>query len=315
MKALRINAPYQLEIVDVGIPEPSDDQVLVKVEAISICSMHEIKVYKGLYKESMWRGYPCSLGDPGHEGAGRVVKVGKNVTELKEDDRVAMTGWGGGLHAEYVLRDPHLVVKFKPQLSYEEAAFGELVACLVNAFRLAGSLLGKSTAISGLGGAGLIAVQLAKISGATEIVGIDVIDDRLELSKELGVDKVINPKDKDAFKELVASKVNTVVDCSGNPKSIQNSFQIAGEQVIIFGYTDEDFLVDQSIWFHRELVIKNAKIMGKEPMKNFETAVRLLEKGMVNVKKLTTKTMPLTDYLEALKILERKEAIKIIIAP
>jgi len=315
LKALRINAPYQLEIVEVGIPEPSDDQVLVKVEAVSICSMHEIKVYKGLYKESMWGGYPCSLGDPGHEGAGRVVKVGKNVTGIKEGDRIAMTGWGGGLHAEYVLRDPRLIVNFDPHLSYEEAAFGELVACLINAFRLAGSLLGKSVAISGLGGAGLIAIQLAKINGATEVVGIDVIEDRLELSRELGVDRVINPKDKEAFKELVASEVNTVIDCSGNSRSIQNSFQIASEQVVIFGYTDEDFLVDQSIWFHRELMIKNAKIMGKEPMKNFETAVRLLEKGMINVKKLITKIMPLTDYLEALKMLEKKEAIKIIIAP
>jgi len=175
-------------------------------------------------------------------------------------------------------------------------------------------LLGKVVAISGVGAAGLLALQLAKLSGAIQVIGIDVIEERLQLGRELGADEVYNSKASD-FEQLKKNKVDVVIDCSGNATSIQNSFSIARERVVLFRYTDQDFTVDQSIWFNKELTIKNAAVLGKNPTGTLKTAIKLLDLGKITTKPIITKTMPLTSYIDALNILDQKRTIKIVLHP
>lgn len=319
-RAIRVLEPLRVEVVEVEIPKPAPLQVLVRIESSSICGMHELKVYKGLYKQSMWRGYPSAVGSPGHEGAGTVVGVGDDVTGLNPGDRVVMTGLGGdGLHAQYVVREAQWIEKLAgapggKELSSDEAAPAELVACLVNAFNHAGLLLGKAVAVSGLGAAGLLALQLARASGSVYIAGVDVLEDRLCMARELGADEVFDPRTA-CFESLRRERVDVVFDCSGSAASIQNSFFIAREQVILFGYTDHDFAVDQSVWFHSELSVKSSGALGKRPREVLRTAVKLLELGRVSTRPIITHTMPLGAYLEALKLLDEKKAIKVVLHP
>ena len=88
-KAAYLSAPYEMKLKDVKIGEIQDDQILVKVQAVGICGS-DIECYTGKSKEGR---YDISPYVPGHEWAGEVAEVGKNIKYFKKGDKV--TGdWG-----------------------------------------------------------------------------------------------------------------------------------------------------------------------------------------------------------------------------
>ncbi|MGD9960128.1 alcohol dehydrogenase AdhP [Nocardioides sp.] len=202
-----------LEIQDRPVPTPESGQVLVRIEASGLCHT-DIHAAHG-----DWPVKPTPPFIPGHEGVGIVEAVGDGVTARAVGDRVALpwlghacghcdyciTGWEtlceaqqntgysiDGSFAEYAVADAEYVVPVPAGVSAHDAA--PLTCAGVTTYKAVKVAHIKPTekvAVFGIGGLGHLAVQYAKIVGAT-VIAVDVDDDKLALATELGADHVIN---------------------------------------------------------------------------------------------------------------------------
>lgn len=202
-----------LRIEQVAKPAPARGEVLVRVETSGLCHT-DIHAAQGEWPVKV--RLPLI---PGHEGVGIVEELGEGVDRLRVGDRVAVpwlgsacgiceycvtgcetlclaqvnTGFGrDGTYAEYVTADADYVARVPVGVDPLDAA---PLACAgvttYKAVKVSGARSGQLVAIFGIGGLGHLAVQYAKIAGAS-VVGVDVSDEKLALAKDLGADHVVN---------------------------------------------------------------------------------------------------------------------------
>jgi propanol-preferring alcohol dehydrogenase len=207
-----------LEVRDVPVPEPGPGQVLVKIEASGLCHT-DIHAARG-----DWPVRPTAPFIPGHEGVGRIEKMGAGVAGLSIGDRVALpwlgtacgrcnycvSGWEtlcleqkntgyaiDGGYAEYTVADGRFAVKVPDGISSIDAA--PLTCAGVTTYKavkVSGARPTELVSIIGIGGLGHLAVQYAAIFGAT-VVAVDVRPEKLDLAKQLGATYTVNAATED----------------------------------------------------------------------------------------------------------------------
>ncbi|MDD3925997.1 MAG: zinc-binding dehydrogenase [bacterium] len=306
MKALQIVEPYKFRIIEMEQPVPAADEVIIKLEYAAICNQNDYKIFYGMYGDLI--KYPCDPGVYGHEGVGIITEVGSKINDLQVGDRVVMMLEGGPmLYTEYVRRQAWSVVPVKTAAP-EAAAVLEIFGCTHHCLEIAGDLSGKKVAIAGLGPAGLALLQLMSLNPPREIIGIEVSEERAEAARQLGLKRVVNPINE--LDSLIEEGADLVIDATGVPRSILNSFEITRHEVVIFGFTNEKFEVDQSRWFQKEMVIKNSKV---QTIDNLRAVVQLLEEGRIDPGSFTGGIMSFEDYDKAVEKVYKKEAVKILL--
>ncbi|MDD2486109.1 MAG: zinc-dependent alcohol dehydrogenase [bacterium] len=306
MKALQITEPYKFRIIDMAPPVPTADEVVIKLEYAAICNQNDYKIFYGLYGDLI--KYPCEPGVYGHEGVGIITEIGSNVSNFKVGDRVVMMLEGGPmLYREYVCRKAWSVVPVRTAAP-EAAAVLEIFGCTHHCLEIAGDLGDKKVAIAGLGPAGLALLQLISLNPPRELIGIEISEERAEAGRRLGMKRVINPIVE--LGSLIEEGADLVIDATGVPQSILNSFEITRHEVIIFGFTNEKFEVDQSRWFQKELVIKNSKV---QTIGNLRAVVQLLEEGRIDPGSFIGGIMSFEEYDKAVEKVYKKEAVKILL--
>lgn len=134
----------------------------------------------------------------GYSLAGTVLDVGADVVDLHPGDMVACSGNQCAVHAERVVVPRNLVARVPSGLGLDRAAFVTLGAIALNAVRRSGCQLGEVIGVYGLGPIGLLAVQVARAAGL-DVVGFDVENGRVDLSRVLGATTALNPAEADPF--------------------------------------------------------------------------------------------------------------------
>lgn len=325
MKALRLIEPRRFEIDEIDRPVPGEGQILMKVEAATICNQHDLYYWHG-------RGetYPAKHGFPGHEASGVVVEAGPDAGGLRPGDRVVTSGIGGGpLYREYVLRRADAVAVISDDaIPFTHLAPLELFGCVRRAVEWAESISSRRVAVMGLGPAGLAAVMLLQLEGPSEIVGIDLKKERRQRALEAGADRVVDGSIFSGLYEAAARKaegnsaeedtalietarreaMDVVMDCTGSAGAIEVSLLLAGEEVVIFGVARQETRCIPATWFMKELRIKNSRILSLD---NLRTVASLAGRGLIDPGLLVTHTMPFSRYDEALEVVEAGEAVKI----
>ncbi len=145
------------ELKQYSVPEPTDNQVLVKVAYTLISNGTEKACLLG--SENTIQKFPQF---PGYSSVGTVIKTGKNVKTVSEGDRVFVE-YGG--HASYNVKSSQYVYKIPNNVEFTEAVFVKLASYPLLALRRSRLEMGESVVIVGLGMLGLFGVQLAKIGG------------------------------------------------------------------------------------------------------------------------------------------------------
>jgi L-iditol 2-dehydrogenase len=338
MKASVYTGPQKMEVRDVQAPSISEDEVLLKVQSCGVCGTDIVKFQYDMVKP------PIVLG---HEVAGIVEKVGKNVVKFKKGDRVVVahhtpcyschfckhgnvsmcetfkkSNLDPGGFAEFLrIPAPHVQMtahKIPDEMTFEEAIFMEPLACILRNIKRANLQQKDSVMIVGLGSVGLMTAMALKSMGM-KVFATDLKDDRIALAKKIGVDWAGQPSAN--LKQEIHSRTNPhgvdlVVLTAGNEKVYSDSVQYIrdGGAVSIFAGMGPEAKLQFNIndLYKREVVIYAS--YSPSPIELME-ALSMIKNREVDVRVLNPKLFPLDQLETAISQVQKQEIFKAIIQP
>ncbi|WP_294548652.1 zinc-binding dehydrogenase [uncultured Bacteroides sp.] len=255
MKAAYLPGNSTVVFKEVEIPEPGHGEVLIKMKSSTICGSD----IRAIYREHLGKG-PEGYQDKicGHEPCGQIVKAGPGLRRFKEGDRVVVYhisgcgvcndcrrgymisctshyrrayGWqrDGGM-AEYLLAEEKDLVLLPDSLTYTD---GAQVACgfgtVYEGLEKIGISGNDAVLVVGLGPVGLAACMLAKAMGAQTIIGVDTVQERIDIAVEKGLADHAFLSDNEALAKIMeitnGNGVEKAVDCSGHTLGRQLSIR------------------------------------------------------------------------------------------
>jgi threonine dehydrogenase-like Zn-dependent dehydrogenase len=320
MHALQITKPGLAEIKDLPIPEPEAGEFLLEIEAISTCPHWDRHIFEG---KPMFAGmkleYPWWPGQPGHEAIGRVVHVGCSDKAEWIGRRVAVWRDAGpyrkGLYATHGIVPRENVIEIPENLEPAKIASLELAMCVqvsIDQLNEIDAIVGKKVALSGLGPAGLVALQLLKRAGAAEIWAIDPQADRRALALQLGADHAVAPGDSSLPSSRTADNAfHAALDTTGLPVSIEALMAASKRAVAIFGVLRDPVQFTPAQWYGGFSLIG----YGEHNHGAAERALEAVLAGDLDLSPLITHSLPLSEYAEGVALLQSMEAIKVLFDP
>ncbi len=346
MKAAVLKSIEKLEIEDVPVPALSSQEILIKVKACTICGT-DIRVYHHGHKHMRFPRIS------GHEVSGEIIKIGKRVKGYKIGGKVAVAPaipcgrchycrrgiqsmcinltaigyhYDGGF-AEFMVVPEDAVRNgcvnlIPPNISFEEAALAEPLACAINGQELSRINLGDTVVVVGAGPLGCIHLQLAKAKGVARTILIELSKERLEFAREFAVpDIVIEPSLEDPIqrvkKETGGRGADKIIVSCPSGKAQEDSLSMVAPRGTInfFGGLplDKPFIKFNSNLIHYgEFCVVGTH--GSAPYHN-KLALTLISQGRVKVKELISHRLPLERLEEGLQLAESRKGMKIVINP
>ena len=343
MKAVLYYGPQNIKYEDTMIKPLSAGEVLVKVESALTCGT-DVKTFR--------RGHPVLIKNIpsgfGHEFAGIIHKVGKDVTNVKVGDRVVCANSApcgecfycrreeynlcenldllNGAYAEYIVVPERIVKKntliLPDNLSFDKAAFCEPLANVVHGVERTGIKEGDTVGIIGIGPIGLMFARLAKLKGAKVIVAGRNVD-KLKLAEDFAkADEVVDLKKyqnpEKIFKSFTeeGKGLDVAVECVGLPEIWERIFECVrpGGTVHFFGGCKSGSTVTFDTTRMHYSDIKLMSVFHHTP-KYFRMALDLIASGDVEVEKLITATLPLDKVEYAMQQHIESNAVKFLIKP
>ena len=316
----------QIQMVERPIPQPKDDEVLVKIEYVGICGS-DLHYYEAGRIGDFIVKSPLVLG---HESGGTVIEVGKNVTNLKVGDRVALepgktcgkcehcrsgrynlckdviffaTPPVDGVFQEYVAHEAGLCFKLQDNVDTMEGALVEPLAVGFHAANIGGAHAGQVAVVFGAGCIGLVTLMALKAEGVSKVYVVDILPKRLAMAKELGATEVINGKEVDAVKKIMeltnGRGVDLAIETAGSEFTARQSLYACnkGATVVFVGYSASgEMTLPHSQIMDKELTIKGIfRYRHIYPM-----AIEAIADGRVPIKKIVTKVFDFPNVKEAL---------------
>ncbi len=329
--------PKKIEFREVPIPEPKEQEVLIKIMKIGICGS-DIHVYHGTHP---FTSYPITQG---HEVSGEIVKLGSKVEGFSIGQKVTIepqvtcgtcylcrTGKYNlcenlkvmgfqttGTASEYFAADAAKVTLLPDELSFDEGAMIEPLAVAVHAVNQSGGVTDKNIVIIGSGPIGNLVAQAAKAKGAKSVLVADISQCRLEIVRECGIDLVVNTKNKDLGEAILdcfgKDKADIIYDCAGNDISMGQAIKYArkGSQIILVAVFGKMANIDLAVLNDHELDL-NTTMMYRHG--DYVEAIKLVKEKKINLVGLMTNHFPFKKYQEAYEFIDanKENTMKVLI--
>lgn len=343
MKGLLLKKYMELEVADLPRPEIGAHDVLVRVSACGICGSD----VHGMDGSSGRRVPPLVMG---HEAAGVIAEVGKNVKRWKEGDRVTFDSTvscghcdfcrrgdinlcdnrqvlgvscgdyrRNGAFAEYVAIPENILYRLPDDLPFEHAAMIEAVSIGVHAVNLTPRSLGDTAVVVGSGMIGQLTIQAAKAAGFGRVFAVDVDEAKLERARKLGADEAFNSKSCDVPQEIAARTggrgVDAALEAVGATDSIRTaiaSVRKGGTVTLIGNITPKIELPLQSV------VTRQIRLQGScASSGEYPACIELLSSGKIKVDSMISARSTLEDAASWFDRLYKHEPnlMKVIVQP
>lgn len=327
-----------VEQKEVPVPEPADDEIRIKIIYSSICGSdtHTLTGHLGEFEEMTKSMLPMPFG---HEISGIIDKAGSKAEALgyKAGDKVianyarycyacdncrsghenlcvnvqfCMNGF-----AEYAVYHVTQVHKLPEDYDLKKASLIEPLTIAIAAAEQAKISYGKSVAIMGAGGLGLMLVQLARMAGAAVVTVFDLVEEKCEMAKQLGADYAFDPRDEGAMENAIAAAgglYDCVLEGTGVVSSAENAlkllardgngvyFAMYGQNPILKVNLHNDFYWNQK---HLHGIIMGAGLFPK--------AIKMARR--LDLDSIIQRVHPLSSYEKAFEDLYTKKFAKIVI--
>jgi 2-desacetyl-2-hydroxyethyl bacteriochlorophyllide A dehydrogenase len=336
MKAVVFHADRTMGMEVLPIPTIDSDEVLIRSKYCGICGtdLHATEL-----------GGICAYKPGvviGHEFAGLVADVGSKVQAVRRGDRVTVhpnrnvcgrcyscragqyhlcpqvweTCVGifapGGL-AEYVKVKEGMVFKLPSEVKLEHGALVEPLATSLHAVRNGDFPIGASALVLGAGPIGLLTVQCLVNAGARKIYVVEYSPLRLELAYKLGATEAFDPVKTD-LEEYFDSRLpllDYVFECSGDPTAVDTAVHLVKRRgrVVVVGISPQPLTIDSLALISKEVSIRGSTDYNEE----FELSIELLARGKITLDPLITAILPIEQFNKAFGMLQRKEAVKVLL--
>lgn len=325
MKAAVVTENQKIVIADVPIPEPQPDEVRIKVELTGVCGS-DSSLFQGKFNVPL----PVT---GGHEAVGRIDKIGREVSEFRQGQRVTIhpnfscgtcqpcsVGLPNickhkirlgidtdGVFAEYVTVPAKQVYLIPDDLPNEIAIFTEPLSVIVHAMKITAPKKSDRVLIFGAGVMGLIALQMVSQFEA-EIVACDLEEKRLNLAKKLGANGTIGPKDSfDSFHD----RFDVIYETSGAPEALATAIRLAAPRgkIVVLGLPAKEHPLSVELIVRKELQIIGSIIYTDE----FLTSIELLQAGRINTRLLTSGRFSLNELSQVLLDFRSPDRVKTLI--
>ncbi|MEE2754192.1 MAG: zinc-binding dehydrogenase [Candidatus Latescibacterota bacterium] len=289
VQTIRYHEDGSIELYEVDISDPEARQVQVQGGACGICSWDVATAKMGNRMKPM--------APPGHEGVGYVTKVGVDVKGFKEGDRVTGGGFATtrNLQAERTYKIPESDLP-------DEYWLVEPVSCAVTGIDHCQVKSGDRIAVIGCGFMGQLIIQGLLRHPLDSLIAIDIVQSRLDLATRTGVPEVYHASDVDSH-QLKVRKFDVVVDTTGSQKGLDMATEIVkrGGKINLFGWIKgECAKFDPGKWHLGGFTVVNSA-PGSKVRETFGPAIRLIQKGIIDLKPLLTHTSTLQMYPDLMK--------------
>jgi len=267
----------------------------------------------------------------GYSSAGTIFEVGENLQDYKIGQRVACSGGGYAVHAEYALVPKNLLTPLPDEVDFESAAFSTLGAIALHGFRLAEPQLGEHVVVIGLGLLGLLTLNIARAAGC-HTLGVDLDPQRIALAVKLGFKAVHRDLAIEANQIFSNGRgCDTVLICADTPSAdpVELAGILARDRARLVAVGAVGLNIPRKIYYEKELSLINSRSYGPgryDPIyeeagidypigyvrwtegRNFEAFVDLLAKGQVNVHPLITHRFPIDQAPKAYQLITDKRS-------
>ncbi len=322
-----LKTPGTMEIRHSQVPVPKDDEVLIQVEYVGICGSDVHGFESGPFIPPKDPNQEIGLG---HECAGTVVAIGKDVTKFQLGDKVniepgvpcgkcryclegkynicpdvdfmaTQPNYRGAL-THYLCHPENFTYKLPDNMDTMEGALVEPAAVGMHAAFLADVKPGKKIVILGAGCIGLMTLQACRYLGASEITVVDVLEKRLEMAKKLGAQTVVNGASENTIERCVEINgelgADIIFETAGSPITVKQApyLVMRGGKIMIVGTVPGDSAIN-FLKINREVSIETVfRYANRYPV-----TIEAIASGKFDVKSMVTN---IYDYSEVQRAFE-----------
>ena len=336
MKSLRLHGIGDLRLHEEAIPQPDYDEALIRVKAVGICGSDiHWHVDGGTGEEGIEAPFVL-----GHEFGG--VVEGGNLDGLRvavdpavpcdtceycldgkpnlcPDHYFAGHAPHDGALREYMAWPMKTMVPVPDSLSDEDIAVLEPLGVAIHTVDLGHIKPGMTVGVYGCGPIGLLAIQVARAAGASEIIATDLLPHRLEAAKALGAHRTFlaSPSGEERLQILSSTHrdgVDVALEIAGDNSAVETAIETTkpGGRVVLCGIPTVDQISFKASTSRR----KGLSIMMVRRMKHvYPRAIKMVEFGQVDVRSVVSHRFPLDKAAEAFEVAHKREGLKIIINP
>ena len=326
MKAVYMEKPWNIEISDVQMPEPKEGEALLRVKSAGICGS-DIGAFRGT---NGLVSYPRIIG---HEIAGEVISIPENNKNgIKPGDRVIVDPYlycghcypcsigrtnccvdlkvlgvhvEGGM-AEYFCHPADMLLKVPDDMPWDIIPLAEPLTIALHGIHRLNLKAGEHIAITGAGPIGLLAAMVALHYGAEPIM-IDLVKERLDFAKSLGVRYTINLREEDLV-EKVSEYTNgrmaeCVMEASGANSAIRATLDIVSHagRIALTGWPKQETPIPTDMITRKEVDVRGARTSAGE----FPEAIELIYHQKVDVRRILTKVISIDEAPETIRDIEK----------
>ncbi len=302
-KALVLSAAKKVELTEVEVAAPRENEVSVAVRVCGICAGDVYAFSQRLEKPR----YPHRFG---HEGVGVVRELGSGVEGLKAGDAVALMG-GAPHFSEYVTVPRENVFALPAGADPLHLWLVEPVACVVNTLQHAGVTPGDTVAVIGTGFMGLLLLQGLRFTLAGEVYAADIEPLRVKLAEKFGPSKSFDLSSPSGKESLVAvgtsayDGMNIVFEVSGVAGALDLAAGLVrrGGTLVIVGWHHEPRTLDLSRWHMGGYRVLNTSPMCEPNFGSvFGRSIRLMQRGVFDLSLLVTHVQPASHAQELFEV-------------
>jgi len=269
--------------------------------------------------------FPVTLG---YENVGLVVETGPDVAKLKKGDLVWLPRSHRETHVtpedatpQETLGPTDPILLLPSGVKPEQGIFTALATVALTAIHDASIKIGDSISIFGMGAIGLIAIQLAKLDGATKVFAVDPLEKRLQMAESLGADTTLNPLRCDVSSEIRTScekGTDVAIECSGSYSALHEAIRSvhhSGNVITLSFYQGEGVgLRLGEEWHHNRITMHSSMGGWGCPYKNYplwnrkraiHTVLELLQQKKLVVEPLLSKKIPFQHAAEAYELIDK----------
>jgi L-iditol 2-dehydrogenase len=339
MKVAIMTGIGKMEFVERPVPQPKDDEVLVKLEYVGVCGSDLHYFEHGRIGNFIVKP-PFVLG---HEAAGVVIELGSEVKHLKKGDKVALepgktcghcefcrsglynlcpdvvffaTPPVDGVFQEFVAHEAALCFKLPDKMTAMEGALIEPLAVGFHAALLGGAKLGQTALVTGSGCIGLVSMLALKALGVSRVYVSDVVNKRLEKAKALGAYAVINSAEQSVVETVKndCPGLDLVIETSGSEAAAAEGIASLkkGGTLVFVGYSKTGMMnrpIGQAL--DKELTFKT--IFRYRHI--YPLAIDAVDRGLVDIKNIVTNVFDFNDIQKAMdeSIHNKAEIVKSVV--